>query len=202
MTFTVTTGCDTDDAERDSRKEAEDGKATHIEYCEECDEQDVTILKDGEPIDAPEPEDAEPVPQPTVEDTDETMPDVHAGRSPSFALEDPEANLPGWMLSEITHGNGETGIDLNKNGTQVVAGALGFEVQADCEVSAEGTDYEYCRYRATVTRPDGRTFNAVGDCHIDEQGKSKWDLERQAETRAKKRAVKWAAAGGIEALAE
>jgi len=200
MSIVVSTACDTDDKEMGSRKKAEEGKAVHIDYCDECDSDDVTILKDGEPIDqpAPDPVDVEPVDAEPEQDIQA----VNAGARPSFALEDPEANLPGWMLSEIQHGNGETGIDLNKNGTQVVAGALGFEVQADCEVSAEGTDYEYCRYRATVTRPDGRTFNAVGDCHIDEQGKSKWDLERQAETRAKKRAVKWAAAGGIEALAE
>ena len=200
MTFEVSPGCDTDSQEVESLKESEKMKATHLDFCEECDDDDVTILKDGEPIDAPEPKPAEV--EPVVEEGTVDVPDVNAGRRPSFALEDPEANLPGWMLSEITHGNGETGIDLNKNGTQVVAGALGFEVTAECEVSAENTDYEYCRYRATVTRPDGRTFNAVGDCHIDEQGKSKWDLERQAETRAKKRAVKWAAAGGVEALGQ
>jgi len=115
-------------------------------------------------------------------------------------LNDPESHLPGWMLSEIQHGNGDTGIDLNKDGTQVVSGALGLEVNAECEVSAQETDFEYARYRATVVKPDGRTYNAVGDCHIDESGKDKWDLERMAETRAKKRCVKWASSGGIEAL--
>jgi len=137
----------------------------------------------------------------TADTTAEDMAAEHTEvKQGQINLNDPESHLPGWMLTEITHGNGDSGIDLNKNGTQVVSGALGLEVSAECEVTAEETDFEYARYRAVVIKPDGRTYNAVGDCHIDEQGKSKWDLERQAETRAKKRAVKWASSGGIEAL--
>jgi len=165
------------------------------------------VVGDGEDVPVPNetPEEALKASETTIVETDPeptetavgTTNDVQQGH---IDLEDPESHLPGWMLTEITHGNGDSGIDLNKNGTQVVSGALGLEVNAECEVSAKETDFEYARYRATVVKPDGRTYNAVGDCHIDEQGKSKWDLERQAETRAKKRCVKWASSGGIEAL--
>jgi len=118
--------------------------------------------------------------------------------NPAKEVHDPLALMPGWMKSEIQHGNGDTGMDLNKKGTQVIADSQGYEVNAECEISARESEWEYCRYRATVETPDGRTYNAVGDCHIDEQGKNKWDLERMAETRAKKRAVKWASGGGLE----
>lgn len=115
---------------------------------------------------------------------------------------DPNTTLPHWMLTEIEHSNGDVSVDLNKRGTQVVSNYLELEVNADCEISAEETGFEYCRYRATVETPEGKTFNAVGDAHIDEQGKNKWDLERLAETRAKKRCVKWSSAGGIAAFEE
>jgi len=105
------------------------------------------------------------------------------------------------FIDRINHRNGSS-LDLNKDGTQFVSNVLGFEVHAKCEVTAYETDYEYSRYRATCIRPDGREFNAVGDCHIEEQGKNKEDLERMAETRAKKRSVKWASAGGVEAIRE
>ena len=165
---------------------------------------DANFDNDGSP---PETETVEPEvidEQAAVEPVDEPV-DFEAQQQQDIErgeidLNDPESHLPGWMLTEITHGNGDSGIDLNKNGTQVVSGALGLEVHAECEVSAKESDFEYARYRAIVVKPDGRTFNAVGDCHIDESGKNKWDLERQAETRAKKRAVKWASSGGIEAL--
>lgn len=112
---------------------------------------------------------------------------------------DPNKTLPHWMLTEIQHGN-DVSVDLNKRGTQVVASRLGLEVNAECEIEARETDFEYCRYRATARTEDGKEFTAVGDAHIDEDGKDKWDLERLAETRAKKRAVKWSTAGGVKAF--
>jgi len=147
----------------------------------------------------PEPVEPEVVEEPTEPVDFEAQQEQNIEQG-AIDLNDPESHLPSWMLTEITHGNGDSGIDLNKDGTQVVSGALGLEVHAECEVSAKETDFAYARYRVIVVKPDGRTFNAVGDCHIDENGKDKWDLERQAETRAKKRAVKWASSGGIEAL--
>jgi len=171
---------------------------------------ELDLLKDGEIIacnyedpNRPEPiqsngGEVEVVDEPEViEDTTDVTPAPQRG---VIDLENPQDHLPSWMLTEITHGNGESGIDLNKDGTQVVAGALELEVNGEHTVTAHETDFEYSRYKAVVTRPDGREFTAIGDCHIDEQGKNKWDLDRQSETRAKKRAVKWCTAGGIEAL--
>lgn len=113
---------------------------------------------------------------------------------------DPNSTLPHWMLTEIEHSKGDVSVDLNKRGVQVVSNHLDLVVNAECEVPAKDTDFEYCRYRATAQMPDGDEFTAVGDAHIDEQGKNKWDLERLAETRSKKRAAKWASAGGLAAF--
>jgi len=142
----------------------------------------------------------EPPQQPTerVEDgADASATEIVAEESASGIewYNDPIPNLPGWMKEEVKeHGD----MDLNKDGCQVIANALGFEVSAHPDVKAHETDFEYACYTATVERPDGRVFNAVGDCHIEEAHKSKKDLNRMAETRAKKRSVKWATAGGIE----
>jgi len=115
------------------------------------------------------------------------------------SLSDPLATVPDWMKTEIQHRNGSS-VDLNKRGTQVIARALDLVVTAECEVSAYESDFEYARYRASVRTPEGNLYNAVGDAHIKEQGNNREDLERLAETRAKKRCVKWVTGGGIEAL--
>jgi hypothetical protein len=103
------------------------------------------------------------------------------------------------FVAQVDHSNGSNWT-LNKDGTQFVASELDLEVESNCVVEAHETDFEYAKHEATATTPDGKTFNAVGDCHIDEEGKDPVDLERMAETRAKKRAVKWASAGGIDAI--
>jgi len=121
---------------------------------------------------------------------------VDAGDMP-----DPLVTVPDWMTTTVTHGKDES-VDLNKRGTQVIANALDYNVDAECEIEAIETEFEYSRYRATVTTPDGETFTAVGDAHIKESGNNREDLERLAETRAKKRAVKWSAAGGLTPFME
>jgi len=103
------------------------------------------------------------------------------------------------FITEVSHGQNSS-LDLNKDGTQFVANLLNFEVKSECIISAHETDFEYAKYEATCVRPDGRESTAVGDCHIDESGKGPEDLERQAETRSKKRSVKWSSSGGIEAV--
>lgn len=163
--------------ESEEPEEPEESEAQEVEYNES---------------ETKEPEGEESAPK-VVEATPVSRGSVNASKR----VYDPEGIMPEWMKTDIIHGNGDKGIDLNKRGTQVVAESLNLEVTAECEVSATDTEFEYCRYRATVERPDGSTFNAVGDCHIDEKGKEKWDLERMAETRAKKRAVKWASGGGL-----
>lgn len=157
------------------------------------------VQESGQSNDEEQPKVTEPVKQETEpEPTQSDLVDL-----PERGLNNPLATLPEWMLTEIQHGR-NTSLDLNKDGSQVIANALDLSVEAECEVSAKETDFEYCRYRATVETPDGKVFNAVGDARIDEKGKNhnKWDLERKAETRAKKRAVKWATGGGVEAFRE
>lgn len=151
----------------------------------------------------------EPAPEPPEPDDSDVITGVDDLRENHADLlesdvdvdKDPNNWLPGWMLTEIQHG-GQTSVDLNKRGTQVVRSALNLEVNAEEEITGYETDFEYARYRATVKTPDGQTFNAVGDAHIDESGNEKWDLDRLAETRAKKRAVKWSTGGGLEALSQ
>lgn len=116
-------------------------------------------------------------------------------------MQDPLGTLPEWMKTEIEHGD-DVAVDLNKRGSQVIANALELVVSAECEIAATDTDFDYCRYRATAETPGGEVYTAVGDAHIDESNTSAWDLERLAETRAKKRAVKWATGGGIQAFLE
>lgn len=143
--------------------------------------------------------DTEPKEPEVVDNTDEIEPDeiVTAGSMP-----DPLATVPTWMTTTIEHREGEESVDLNKRGTQVIANTLDYVVDAECEIESYETDFDYARYRATVTTPDGDEFSAVGDAHIKEPGNNRDDLERLAETRAKKRAVKWATGGGLQAFME
>lgn len=167
-------------------------------------DQEEATTDGGEEVSAEVVEEKEPAPEQQPDDVITGVDDLRENHPDLLETEvnpnkDPNNWLPSWMLTEIDHG-GQTSVDLNKRGTQVVTKALGLEVKADCEVSAYDSDFEYARYNATVETPSGETYNAVGDAHIDESGNEKWDLERLAETRAKKRAVKWSSAGGLEAM--
>jgi hypothetical protein len=156
---------------------------------EEPDSEERTAEEGQESDDVQE---AQPVPEepvePEVVDTGGEMPD-------------PLITVPDWMTTTVDHGDDES-VDLNKRGTQVIANSLNYNVDAECEVEAIETDFEYCRYRATVTTPDGDEYTAVGDAHIKEPGNNRDDLERLAETRAKKRAVKWSAGAGLQPFME
>jgi len=157
------------------------------------DSEDSDDTVEAPPQEEPPQQPTEPVENEPESNTTEIVTEESASGIERY--DDPIPNLPGWMKEEVKeHG----GMDLNKDGCQVIANALGFAVSAEPDVKAHETDFEYACYTATVERPDGRTFNAVGDCHIEEAHKSKKDLNRMAETRAKKRSVKWSTAGGIE----
>lgn len=196
-------------------RDSEGNESEPFEKREKAKEQKNTIPKDLEIIEIEDnnPKEAEPVePEPGEGEKKAELAkhrqDREMQHEANLAREvvervdapDPNSTLPHWMLTEIEHSNGDVSVDLNKRGTQVVANYLDLVVTAECEVSAKETDFEYCRYRATVETPNGDVFKAVGDAHINEQGKDEWDLERLAETRAKKRSVKWSSAGGIAAF--
>jgi hypothetical protein len=116
----------------------------------------------------------------------------------SMPLDDPLEVLPGWMKTPVERHGGD--VDLNKRGCQVVVSALDLEVHPDPVERAADTEHDRAVYRATVVRPDGREFEAEAEAHVEESNVKKWDLNRMAETRAKKRAVKWATGGGLLAM--
>jgi len=155
---------------------------------EEPDTEETSVEEDStDDVQEAQPVPEEPV-EPEVVDTGGEMPD-------------PLITGPDWMTTTVDHGDDES-VDLNKRGTQVIANKLNYNVDAECEIEAIETDFEYCRYRATVTTPEGDAYTAVGDAHIKEPGNNRDDLERLAETRAKKRAVKWSTGAGLQPFME
>lgn len=118
---------------------------------------------------------------------------------------DPLDHIPGWMVDRIDRGSGPGTPHLNKRGCQVIAEHLGLIVQSEALKRADETDWEYAVYRASARSDhagDAQEFTATGVAHIDEGGRNLQDLDLVAETRAKKRAVKWAAGGGIRPFRE
>lgn len=126
----------------------------------------------------------------------EHQPDV----LPSGGLDDPLETLPEWMKTEVDRHGGD--LDLNKRGCQVIANYLELDVKPEPVKRAHDTDFEYAVFEAIVYRDGAEIARAEAEAHIDESNVQKWDLNRMAETRAKKRATKWATGGGIEAFAK
>jgi hypothetical protein len=116
------------------------------------------------------------------------------------ALDDPLETLPEWMKTKVDQRDGS--VDINKRGCQVIANYLGLDVDPEPIKRAHETDFKYAVYEATVRLDDEQVAHAEAEAHVDENNVDKWDLNRMAETRAKKRAVKWATGGGIQAFAK
>lgn len=211
--YRVEKPCDGEVKTFTTHDDAKNGREIHARFCDECKCEDLEIETVEPESDESEGSEQEPAQTEVFESSAapsqerkeklsvEQMHEMNLQNGSNLGMADPLVTLPDWMKSEIDHGR-ETSVDLNKRGTQVIANALNLVVKAVPEISAEETEYEYCRYRATVETPDGHIFNAVGDAHIDESGKNKWDLERLAETRAKKRCIKWSTGGGIQAFVD
>lgn len=125
---------------------------------------------------------------------------VWAQTMPEGALSDPLDELPDWMLTEVDRRDGD--VDLNKRGCQVVARALGLDWDIEYVVEARDTGFEYATVRAIVTDTDGHKHTSTANAHVDEDNVSMDGIDEMAETRAKKRAVKWATGGGLEAVLE
>jgi len=106
-----------------------------------------------------------------------------------------------WMLTTIEHGNGDTSEDLNKRGAQVIAEALGVYPDSELVEYAPEADPCYAVVKAWVTDPEtDETYSSHGEARSTEQNVGEHEVIRQAETRAKKRAVKWVSASGAKAL--
>jgi len=106
-----------------------------------------------------------------------------------------------WMLTTIEHGNGDTSEDLNKRGAQVIAEALGAYPDNDLLKYDPNGDPCYAVIKAWVTDPEtGEKYSAHGEARSTEQNIGDHEVIRQAETRAKKRCIKWISASGAKAL--
>ena len=106
-----------------------------------------------------------------------------------------------WMLTTIEHSNGDESEDLNKRGAQVIADVLGAYPDSELLEYDAGGDPVYAVVKAWVTDPEtGQTYTAHGEARATERNVGEHEVIRQAETRAKKRAVKWVSASGAKAL--
>lgn len=121
-------------------------------------------------------------------------------------LADPLDTLPGWMKSEVSYSDrGDSSTTINKRGCEVIANYLDLEPDFEVITSAEESDFEHCYYRCVMTAPDGKTYEGYGTARADgnDQGEDAgWKIEMMAQTRAFKRAVKFATGDGIEAFVE
>lgn len=117
---------------------------------------------------------------------------------PDGALSDPLDELPGWMKTEVDRQGGD--VDLNKRGCQVVARTLGLDFDVDFLKRSHETDFQFAVCVVTVTDVDGVDHQATATAKASEDNVSEDGIDEMAETRAKKRAVKWATGGGLEAI--
>jgi len=122
------------------------------------------------------------------------------------SLSDPLDTLPEWMKTEVSYNDrGDSSTTINKRGCEVIANFLNLEPDFEVLTSAEETDFEYAYHSCTVTTDDGKTFTGYGTARADgsDQGENEgWKVEMMAQTRAYKRAVKFATGDGIEAFVE
>jgi len=149
---------------------------------------------DATPVEAVEPQgsaDEGNVPEPTT-------PDIAPITPGSVPEQGPVESAPGWALSEVQERGGD--LDLNKDGCQFVAAVLGVDTDREFLERAETTGFEYAICECTARLGD-RSVTRTATAHIDESNVAKHDMNRMAETRAYKRAVKSITGGGLLALA-
>jgi len=173
----------------DSRKEAEE-RARHAR-----DELDM----DCDVLPPTEPDGGDAV----VVDVDDEPAPTQTGQYPDPLTEYRTRTDSDWMVSRIDRGpTDEITYHLNKRGCQLIAHHEDLQVEGEAITRGSETDFEYAEYRAWIEDNGKRTNVAIGVCSIDEDGTEKWDIDMKAETRAKKRAVKWATGGGASMLME
>ena len=216
-TFTVETECGTT-RQFDSRREAEEGKATHASLCEACDSDDIEIVPDrgnaastgksgeGETPTASTREsatdgggkpDAEAGPDPVPADAHRDLP----SELPESVRTDPLDVVPGYMVDVV---DGQP--TINKRGYAVIAEHFDIVVQSEPLTTAGETDHEYAEFRARAWKKDEgpeAAYTGHGTARVSESRSGIADnLNEMAETRAMKRAVAWASGVGILAWEE
>lgn len=106
-----------------------------------------------------------------------------------------------WMLTPIKHQDGTESEDLNKRGTQVIAEVLGAYPSAELLEYEVGEEISHAVVKAWVVDPEtGEQYAAHGEARSDERNVGRHEVIRQAETRAKKRTIKWVSASGAKIL--
>lgn len=192
MTWTVKDYDNDNEVQVDSRSEAEERAETAREFgsgnVEIVEEDDEPETDGGEVVETAQPVEIDP-------DTQTNGTDLTAVDPQSILLD------RDWMLDTITHPNGSTSEDLNKRGCQVIAELLGAYPDGELIEYEPTAETPYAVAKATITNPEtGETYTAHGEAWADERNVEKQGLVRQAETRAKKRAIKWVSASGAKVL--
>ena len=187
MSIVVSTGCDTDDKPFDSRSKAEQGAATHLDFCDECDSDDVEIYNAN---------DSNPVEEPTADVVDVQETDDALDELGDSLGTDPLNILPGHMIDEI---QGQPAI--NKRGYAMIAERYGIEVKAFIESYPWDNEDNRCVARAVAITEDGKEYQDWASAKA-EDGDMGEQLVELASTRALKRVVGWASGLGIVSYQE
>ena len=191
-TITVTTDCGTT-REFDSRREAEEGKRTHLTLCEECSEENVHVAVQPDESAVEPTANGGSAPDEAVEELPAEMPDS--------VRTDPLDVVPEYMITEV---DGQP--TINKRGYAAIAHRFDIVVRSEAITTAGETDHEYAEFKATAWKKgdgpeQGYTGHATARVSEDRSGIEN-NLNEMAETRAMKRAVAWASGVGLLAWEE
>lgn len=191
MSWTADPSCDTEEKTFQSRSDAENAKATHIDYCDECEQENVLVYNST----------AEVVEQDDEPQANADVVDVQDGDDPLDQLgdslgTDPLEILPGHMIDHI---QGQPAI--NKRGYAMIAERYGIEVKAFIESYPWENEEGRCVARAMAKTDDGKEYQDWATAN-----KADGDMSEQlvelASTRALKRVVGWASGLGIVSYQE
>ena len=182
-----------------SRGEAEQAKDTHLEFCNECSEDDV-VIDDG--IDDMQDE-VEVVRhgdggQEVVADGEGEPGEVVTDQLPEKPAVDEDPLV--WMPDEFTD-TIDGSVAINRKGYEVMAHHYGIETRSDPVVTPDQTDCTFAQAKAVAITDDGKRYEAQGSAHVD-RGDDPWLLVSMADTRARKRALAQATGVGMVAIEE
>jgi len=190
--FKVTAPCGAEKRPLESRDDAQEAKAVHDDFCDDCDGEtaEIGIIDEQETDGGTEVvEESEQPPEPEPPEKSDMGDGLEAiGEQLN---QDPLDVLPSYMITTV---DGKP--SLNKRGVSVLAYHYDITV-TDKETVAypHDTDFTSAIVEIEVENADGRVFVGAGEAHADETPKHQ--LLRMSETRAYKRAVIFATGTGI-----